>query len=653
MNTNPATRLSRRSLIGRCALALRRRTAAAPAGEDGFLLIEVIISALLVGLIVVATLTGFDVVERTSADQRRHSQAVLLAGQSQEQLRSDPASTLETLQASPHEYTQTSGGTTYTITQKAELQPASGSNAGCSVTETSRQSGNAFRITSTVTWVAQTKAGRPAVVASSLITPPTGSALEVDADNAHTVTAGVAGVTAVVKYTPAGGSGVVTLQQTTEKEGCVVFGAIPATSALVEIPEVAGFVTLSGSPKYETKEVKIAPNYTTHYPVYYNKGGALKAEFTYKGARAYKHANNEGSGEVEEAVTGDTFVAVNSLMGVAPGYEVGSTQYSAPSNGIYGPLPGTFASSATSPSNLFPFAEAENPWAIYAGDCTANAPETAEVETVEPYVHAGLTTTATVSTTRVGLNLYKGTEAEVVALGSTKWKALETATSRAATIYNNACAGTTPNNESAITIKHAQTTTTGAANGGHLADPFQPFGKKYELCVYASPNAYTIAYENLTVAGPAVSIYMGQKSTQEKNNQRTAEVKKEEETKSKREAKEAELRKPREVEEENTRAAAEAKEASNITKWKEQEKRGEITRSQRTSKETAQRTEKTEREATEATKRKAAEKSEKTQFEPQIEEEAAVKAAREAKEKAEATEATNSKVTVETRAACP
>ena len=50
-----------------------------PAAQDGFLLVEVIVSAMLVALIVVATFNGFDVVNRAQAEDRAHDQAVILA----------------------------------------------------------------------------------------------------------------------------------------------------------------------------------------------------------------------------------------------------------------------------------------------------------------------------------------------------------------------------------------------------------------------------------------------------------------------------------------------------------------------------------------------------------------------------------------------
>jgi Tfp pilus assembly protein PilV len=505
--------------------------------ERGDTLIEVVISALVVGLIVVGTLTGFSDVDRATAQQRAHNEAAVLADQSQEQLRSDPASVLETIAppSAGHSYTQTVSGTIYTITQKAELQPQTGSGASCSVSETKRQSGNAFAITSTVTWLTQKATKRSAVTASSIVTPPTGSALEVDADNAPVATSGVAGVTAHVTYIPAESKLTTSVEQTTGNEGCLVFGGIPATSALVEIKETLGYVTISGASKYPTKEVTIAPNYTTHYEVVYNRGGAIKAEFAYENKSKIKHANNEGvANAVEEEVKGDTFVALNTKMKLAPEFEVGSTRYGPPSGELYQPLPGvtipspTYEHAATSEPNLFPFTESENGyWGVYAGDCTENNPETITAGAVKLpekiVVKPGVTTPAQVPMSYVTLNLYKETEKVVNEHPSEKSKYLATAGSGGkgwpVTITNTKCAGKTPDNETAVKDEHTQETTinsTSPGNGGHLSDPFQPFGKEFELCVAAEGKTFTIAkYENKEAKGAELSIYLGQLLTTE------------------------------------------------------------------------------------------------------------------------------------------
>jgi Tfp pilus assembly protein PilV len=460
------------------------------ASERGDTLMEVLISSMIVGLIVVGTLVGFDAVDQISAQEREHNEAATLANESQEQLRTDPASVLETLGATGHSYTQSVGHTAYTIKQTAELLPVSGSNATCNVTSNKRQSGNAFSITSTISWRSQESEHRKTLNTSSIITPPTGSVLEVDADNAPVATSGVSGVDAIVTYTPVESQAPVTLQQTTGSEGCVVFGGIPATSAVVEIAETPGYVTVGGSNEYPTKEVTIAPNYTTHYEVIYNAGGAITAEFAYRGLKAFKHKNNKGE-EFSEPVTGDTFVALNTKMKTAPEFEDGSTRYNN-TTPPYEPLPAALTTptpyepSATSEKNLFPFTASENGyWSVYAGDCTANNPETFSGGVKNPekiIVTPGGTTDATVPLSYLELNVYKGTN---IASG------LETALKYPITITNTGCKSVTPDNEVAINEpKHKQETTSGTEYGGHLEHPFQPFGEGKLCLAYHSGTKY-------------------------------------------------------------------------------------------------------------------------------------------------------------------
>jgi Tfp pilus assembly protein PilV len=511
----------------------------AAVGEDGFMLLEVVITALLVGLITVATLTGFDAVDRNTAAQRQHDEASFLAAASQEQLRSDPASALETLELSPHQFTQTSGGNTYTITQHTKILGAGESSAACSVVQKNRQSANAIRVTSTVTWKEQELGHRPAVVEAGVITPPVGSGLEIDAANAPNPTAGVSGVTAEVQYTASKGGSAATVEQTTGVEGCVIFTGIPATTATVKIRELLGYVTTAGETAYPAKEVTLAPNYTTHDQVTYNQGGAISAQFAYKGATHFTHLNNEGkTPEINEEVKGDTFVAANSLINANPDFEVGSTRSQLGTGGVYEVLPSTYGSEATSPKesakypsgNLFPFlekkitggkSEGENSWTVYAGDCSLNEPEVITSKAVKVSenvtVHPATTTTVQVPMSYVTFNLYSGTEAQAKAKAHL-WEALETATSYPVTITNTKCAGVTPNNEAAIKDEHTQSTTTEATlphYGGHLEDPFQPFGS-YSLCVFkkigSSGTTYTTAsnYENKATPGATVNIYLGQ-----------------------------------------------------------------------------------------------------------------------------------------------
>jgi Tfp pilus assembly protein PilV len=550
---------------------LRAAARSARRCEDGFLLVEVMISALLMALVVVATLTGLDVASRATADERRHSEAIVLAAQSQEQLRSDPASALSELYATPHVYEKTVGGTTYTITQTAEPLNGSGVAAGCGATETGSQSGTRVLITSAVSWAQQRTLKRPAVKASSVITPPTGSGLEVDVQNGATPPSGVSGVAIRVTYKPGESGATSWLEATTGSNGCTLFTAIPATKATVEVKEKLNFVTTSGAPQVlpKEKELSLAPNIVTHYPVTYNEGGRITAQFTYKGTKQYER--EAGNPKTLEQVKGDTFVVYNSGVGPEPKFTVGSSSFGPASNTgeyskvgeeHYKPLTGgvyylqeasTPAATKYASGDLFPFGA--NSWQVYAGDCPKNSvkaatEKTEKLENSSALVSPGKATVVTVPLSYVHLNTYSGT---IKSVGSLE------ATSYAVKITNKECeAEPIANNASASNLVHTQVTT----KEGHLEDPFQPFGK-YQLCLYneAKKRTYTTTFENTTVAGSTINLYLAEGSAAE------------------REAAEAKAREKREVEEAKPREKREAEEAAARAKWeKEKLKKSELTK---------------------------------------------------------------------------
>jgi Tfp pilus assembly protein PilV len=450
--------------------------------EDGFLMVEVIISALLVGMIVVATLTGFGVQNRVTADERARNEATVLAAQSQEQMRSDPANALNALQ-SGHAYAQTVGGTNFTITQKATLIPASEPSAACSATETTKQTGSYMQISSSVTWPAAVARGRKPVAQTSVITPPTGSALEVDVTNgAATGAIVVPGVSALVKFTPEQSSSVNTLQGTTSSLGCFVLGGIPSTAATVEVLEKNGLVNGAGTLTTSPKTLTIAPNITTHDPVTLAYGGAIEAKFAWRNSTSYTPKKNNGTALSAESVKGDTFVAFNNKMNVAPDFEVGSTVPQTNSEGLSELVTGTYGATALTPKqtpkypagNLFPFPEAK--WVTYAGDCPANDAEAVSggsVKDVPISVKPAETSTVTVPMARLEVIVFKNKAITPVPAeyeqGTTSFKVTTT---------NTGCNGTKPNNATAFSgePKRTQQTLTGTERGGHVANNFVPLG---------------------------------------------------------------------------------------------------------------------------------------------------------------------------------
>ncbi len=481
-----------------------RRRAPGARSEDGFLLIEVLISTLLVGLIVIATFNGFDAATRAAGDQRRHNEAALLAAQSQEQLRSDPATALDALESTPRSYTKEVQGTVYTITQEAKAVSASGSSVGCTATSKSSSNGANIQISSSVTWPALVTAKRPAVKQASVITPPVGSSLEVDVTNEAAPPEGQSGVTATAKFLPAGSATYTSAEGTTGTAGCVVLTGLATTMATVEIAEKLYFVTTSGKLKYPNKEVTIAPNVTTQYPVAYAMGGRITATFTYKGEESWGG----------QKVVGDTFVASNTHIPAGNvNYEVGSTAFGAykGSEEQYKALTGAYSQKASTPAatkylhgDLFPFAA---PWTLYAGDCPANDVGKEAESSEEAVIEEGGTIVRKVPMSYTKTTAWTGPdnkspairgEAEKERLGPVK-------------ITNSECASSEmPDNSYEHFYTHEQTET---LPEGRLENPFQPFGA-FSLCLVdkKTEKTYTVSYTNSKVEGSTPQIYLGQKT---------------------------------------------------------------------------------------------------------------------------------------------
>jgi type II secretory pathway pseudopilin PulG len=497
------------------------------AGEEGLTLIEVMVSALMVGFIAIATFNGLTVATDATASERFHSQAALLAAQSQESLRSDSAATLDPLERNPHVYTQTVGGETYTITQSDQWVDDAKQNASCSATSKEHNSaaGNYLQVHTKITWPQQAAASEHPLEQYSIITPPDGSGLEIDVLNGLIPEQPVAGVTVIAGEA----------ESTTGEAGCVIFGGIPATRVNVEAFKV-GDVTETGAIKKVFPELLVVPNITTHAEVTLNQGAAIKAEFTHEG----------------KAATGDTFVAFNSKLEPAPNFELGSTRFKEPfgKEGEYDALPGeievspgkSYKATATTPispehyatGDLFPF---ENAWAVYAGDCPANNPHVADEsqfpESAIPSITPapGATATVQVPTSEVKLEVYK-TKKSVGGGGF------------ATTIYpvkitNTACQKEKeekeketkktyiPDNASVYSLVHTQNTT-GTGKAGQLEAPYQPFGKSFELCLWnkEAQRTYTTTYGDETTTGPILEVYLGEESKYVDGHGHTIEVKK-------------------------------------------------------------------------------------------------------------------------------
>ncbi len=302
--------------------------------QAGFALMEVLISAVIVALIVIATFSGFDIANQASATERSRAQADALAQRDEDRLRS---MTIDHLSSLNETNSYTYNGTTYTVLSTGEFVADSTGSSSCS---TLAEEASYVRTISKVTWPGS--GTRDPVVETGLITPPAGGSLLVQVTNARA--APISGVT-VTATGPNNASAV------TGSQGCVIFAALAEGTYVVKVSKT-GYVDKTGNSE-PAVTTTIVPGTTDKKPFELDQPGAIAVSF-------------ETSAEAE--AKGDTFVAQNPLM-PTPSYKSFGTV-------------GSYATTVTSPMSLFPFGEpatsehgASGQYGVYAGTCEADSPE--------------------------------------------------------------------------------------------------------------------------------------------------------------------------------------------------------------------------------------------------------------------------------------
>lgn len=303
--------------------------------ESGDTLIEVVISAALISLVVIAVLFGLDSTNRATANSRARSQADALAQQDEERLRSEPIKKLTELERKEN---VTVGATTYTITTTAKYIADETSTASCT---SSVPTADYLKTISIVTWPSMGPHG--AVTETGVISPPADSALIVQVEDAGTPLAGAK----VVAKGPAPSSSAHELE--TSLNGCAIL-ALPPGEYTINVSKT-GYVDPNGyanteSDKSVTKVVYLPAETTSKEG--YNLGAAGKLQVSFVEAG--------GSGKLE----GDSVVYFNTGMAH---YETL-------------PEPATLETykptvESVTPNNIFPFT---TKYTVYAGTCEADLP---------------------------------------------------------------------------------------------------------------------------------------------------------------------------------------------------------------------------------------------------------------------------------------
>ncbi len=300
-------------------------------------LVEVVISAALLIVIAIGTLSAFDAAGRFTTDEQRHSQANALAQQDEDRLRAIPVSQLSglnqtqymTANGAPLASCNANTGTNcFTVTSTGQFQTESTGSSSCS----SNGSADFIRTTSTVTW--PNIGTRLPVTAESVITPPAGGSLIVDVVDSQGN--GVPNMTVA-------GSGPSTLSATTGSNGCAIFAGLTGGNYNISVAQ-GGYVDKDGNsfppPNQQTATVIEGSSVTKVFQ--FDRAGSIGTTFTY--------------GQGGTPTNGDVITIANSNM-TYPGLRTFGTA-------------GGYASSVTA-VNVFPF---QSGYTVYAGSCQADEP---------------------------------------------------------------------------------------------------------------------------------------------------------------------------------------------------------------------------------------------------------------------------------------
>jgi len=443
-----------------------RRLATHAAQETGDTMIEVVIAALLVGLIAAAIFTGFSAVAGIAGGQRHQSQADELAQQDQERLRSLSVGQLSATASgsscpttAPADgngcYTQTIDNEAYTITSSTQFVSAAGGTASCSGSG-STGSADYIAIQSEVQWGANSKNdGNPPVIVHSLVSPPGGGGLVVSAqDSAGNNLAGVG----VAVEGPGTSTSTETL--TTDSNGCAVFGGLTGGTYSVTATAPAGYLTgndtsSSSSTTLNESVIVISGRTQTPSPLVFGQAGTAEATF-----------QTFIDGLVPTSLSWDSFSISSGTV--------------TPSPQTFGTAGGTPAASVFSPA-LTQYPSIYN---AYAGSCAADDPE------------GSTSTTGTTGTTGATPAAYQDPSLSVPP-GGTGTAVVTVPTMLLALSTTNTPTVNTPSDDTSANATYSSTTSSNG-HGGHTTTP--------DWSAVSNSNDYNGTEHDTAVSGATVSF---------------------------------------------------------------------------------------------------------------------------------------------------
>jgi Tfp pilus assembly protein PilV len=306
--------------------------------EDGFILIEVLVSALILSIVAAAVLALLSSTTRSAASQRVHAQAVALAQENQARLRTMRITKLNRLEPTPE--TVELDGTKFTVKSSGVFVNNTTGTVSCSGGETAVT--DYVEITSSVS---ASELQHP-VELRSIVSPsngsldPTHGTISFKAANASNQP--LSGV-----VISGSGTGLSSFNGETDVNGCANFADLIAGNYSV-ITSAHGMVNRQGETT-TTQPIGAPSAGTQAVQLFYDSPGSVKVKFKYR----------VGSGGTYAEATADSIEAYNGELGKA----------------LTVLAPGGTRALEINATNLYPFS---SKYAIYAGACETGNPDPKE-----------------------------------------------------------------------------------------------------------------------------------------------------------------------------------------------------------------------------------------------------------------------------------
>ncbi len=304
--------------------------------DRGFMIIEVLVSALILIMASLAVFSALDNADKAAGNQQARAEAANWAQSELERIRSLP---VEDIAAMKGTRTSKRNGVTYTIDTTTKWVSDGDDEPKC----TTRNGGVDFmRLTVKITWTGMGK-GQD-VTFTSLFTPTAGAGGDTGSLSVNLMNrdgAPVAGVPVTV-------DGPATFSGVTNKNGCVVFAFIPSSLEYTVRFQRLGYVNQRSDSVVTEYPVSVTARETTKLQYLYDSGGFTLARFRTR-------SNGPNSGFVDSS---------------PPAIQMFHIDQGTP-QGITVPLDGTQTSWNGAGRPWFPFT---TPYTIYAGNCNRNLP---------------------------------------------------------------------------------------------------------------------------------------------------------------------------------------------------------------------------------------------------------------------------------------